>query len=633
MPKLRTESWIPERDRGPSRDLLEDVMAWAEDPDTFYDRCEAEGMSKEEAENLLWWIEHGNRYRERPVSVRQFLFSRAYMRALDETGEPVLWPKLVDAIERVCNGSYVESVWTGAIGTGKTTGALYVLAYKLYELLCLVSPHATYALDPSSEIVMIFQSLNKDLAEDVDFTRFKEMLDRAPIFSTIEFKYDRSIKSELRFARHVKVKPVVGLESGVLSQNVIGGLQDEISSMAVIAKSARTKDKEAYDQAVALYNSISRRRSSRFMDQGEVAGMLCLVGSKKYPDDFLHDKLAEARDEPKRIHTYDEVLWDVKPWAYGKKRFRVFLGDLTRKPRILEEGEELPGDEALIMRVPIEFRPEFERDMLGALRDVAGHSVLSIHPFILNRDKLAAVFRKVRAVGSRPDVDFQDTKLRVFPGRWFGTEDFPRYAHLDTALSEDSAALAIGHVRGFKRLKRSQAVDELLPIVVYDLILEIRPPRAGEIQFEKIRRLLYLLREHGMPIKWVSADSFQSSDLLQILASKGFLVGQESVDKNPGIYEVLKTAIYDERVEAPEHPKALMELTRLERDPKTGKVDHPIHGSKDCADAMATVAFGLSMQSEVWTSFGVDLRHVPETLLEQAEREQKHMMPGRGYMA
>jgi hypothetical protein len=92
----------------------------------------------------------------------------------------------------------------------------------------------------------------------------------------------------------------------------------------------------------------------------------------------------------------------------------------------------------------------------------------------------------------------------------------------------------------------------------------------------------------------------------------------------------LKTAVYDGRVEAPFHPLALDELTRLERDPKTGKIDHPsIDGSKDVADAMACVAFGLSLQTEVWAQFNVPLYEVPAQLIEYAEREKKDDMDGK----
>lgn len=624
----RSESWEPERDRGPSRATMEWLLQAT--PEQFWEYVHAAKLDEDQVERLMWWGEHGHRYHERPVGVRQFLFSKAYMNANDESGKPVLWPALVDAIEEVCEGSYTESVWTGAIGTGKTTGSLYAQAYLLYKLLCEKSPHATYELDPSSEILVVFQSLNKELSAGVDYDRFKAMLDRAPIWSDVCFKYDREIKSEMRFAKRVIVKPLAGVDTSALGQNVIGGMLDEITSMAMIEDSKRTRGKEAYDQAVALYNSIARRRESRFLNQGEMPGMLCLVGSKKYPDDFLHKKLQEARDDPNRIFVYDHVLWDLRPDRFGDARFHVFVGDPTRKPRILEAGEEVGAeDEPLVHDVPTEYATQFRNDLLNSIRDILGAPTLSIHPFILNRDRLAEAFGKVRSVASRPDCDFDATNIQVYPSRWKGTEHFPRLAHFDLALSQDSAGLAIGHVKGFKRMKRSEVVDEIMPVIVYDLVLEIIPPRGGEINFEKLRRLLYLLRENGMPIKWVTADQFQSSDMLQILNSKGFIVGRCSVDKNPGVYELFKTATYDGRILAPEHPKALSELSRLERDPKKGKIDHPVDGSKDVADAMASVAYGLTLQTETWTNFGIDLREVPPTVFEQSEMQSKHDLEGR----
>ncbi len=628
-PRAKSHSWeVQERDRGPGTEVRTWLLTCT--PEQFWPYVKAADLTQDQIEYLLWWWEHGHQFKERPVGVEQFLFSRAYMRMLDETGNRVIWPEVVKAITEVCEGNYTEAIFTGAIGTGKSTAALYVQAYMLYQLLCLWSPHAKYSLDPSSEILIVFQSLNKELAASVDYERFKAMIDRGPIWSSVEFKYNRDLKSEMHFANRVIVKPIAGVESGALGQNLIGGILDEVTQMAVVAQSKRTRDKEAYDQAVALYNSVARRRESRFLDQGEMPGMLCLVGSKKYPDDFLHQKMAEARDDPKRIFVFDKVMWEVVPARYGKKRFQVFVGDPTRKPRVLEQGETPDSkDEHLVKDVPVEFYTQFNNDLMNSIRDILGAATLSIHPFILNRDRLAECFGKTRGVTSRPDCDFEQTILQVFPKRWVGTEQYPRFAHLDLALSQDSAGLAIGHVRCFKRMRRSEMVDELMPVLVYDVVLEIRPPKGGEINFEKIRKLLYMLRENGMPVKWVTADQYQSSDMLQILNSKGLFVGRTSVDKNPGVYELFKTAIYDGRVEAPEHPLALWELTRLERDPKTGKIDHPIDASKDVADAMASVAYGLTLQTEIWTMFGIDLREVPLTVLEQAEMESKYDVEGK----
>ena len=66
-------------------------------------------LSQEQVERLFWWFEHGNRYHERPVPVRQFLFGPT-CGPWTRLGEPVLWPRRVDAIERVCTGPYVESI-------------------------------------------------------------------------------------------------------------------------------------------------------------------------------------------------------------------------------------------------------------------------------------------------------------------------------------------------------------------------------------------------------------------------------------------------------------------------------------------------------------------------------------------
>ena len=66
------------------------------------------------------------------------------------------------------------------------------------------------------------------------------------------------------------------------------------------------------------------------------------------------------------------------------------------------------------------------------------------------------------------------------------------------------------------------------------------------------------------------------------------------MDKNPDACDVLKTALYEHRIVAYDYPPVLEELRKLERDARTGKVDHPKNGRKDVADAFAGVIYGLS---------------------------------------
>jgi hypothetical protein len=170
---------------------------------------------------------------------------------------------------------------------------------------------------------------------------------------------------------------------------------------------------------------------------------------------------------------------------------------------------------------------------------------------------------------------------------------------VDLGLTCDSAGVAIGWVGGFTEMPCSDNTFEMIPMINLDLILEVKPPRNGEIEFENIRRLFYKLREAGMNLKWISFDSFQSVDSVQLLRQKGFITGSVSMDKSSLPYDVTKTAFHDGRIKSPKHEKALSEIVRLERDPQTGRIDHPPNFSKDCADAVAGVVYGLTYRREV----------------------------------
>lgn len=583
--------------------LLEVANDFPEDIDTILSWVELAVKDPQAIKDLL-------RYKHKPVGVREFVESPDFMNA-----GGILWPKVLDALCEINDGTRTEAVLTGAIGVAKTTLALYTQAYQLYAVSCLRDPHAEFDLDPASEITIIFQSLNKSLAKGIDYTRFRSMLEKAPYFRK-HFPFDPEIESEMRFPNNIRVKPVSGSETGAIGENVIGGVIDEINFMAVVEKSKQSKDGEVYDQAVKNYNSIARRRESRFMQLGALPGMLCLVSSRNYPGQFTDKKEAEARTNP-RIYVYDKRLWELRPERFCGEVFNVFIGDETRKPRIMEPGEKVAlEDRHLVMDIPIEYQQTFSNDLLAALRDVAGVATLALHPFMTKTEAVAACFGVVQSLGSRDDCDFAGTRLSLFPGRIVNPH-LPRFAHADLAISKDSAGVAIGHVPGFIDMNRGDFV-ETLPIIQYDLILEVKPPRGGEIEFENIRKLLYTLRDKlFLPVKWVTFDDFQSKDSRQLLAQQGFITGYQSMDKDTFAYDVTKQAFYDGRIMAPAHPKALKEMTTLEIDTKKRKVDHPPHGSKDVSDAMAGVAVGLTMRREIWQMFQIPTHRLPASLLGQ----------------
>ena len=96
------------------------------------------------------------------------------------------------------------------------------------------------------------------------------------------------------------------------------------------------------------------------------------------------------------------------------------------------------------------------------------------------------------------------------------------------------------------------------------------------------------------------------------------------MDRTSLPYDVTKTAFYDSRVKAPRHDKALSEIVRLERDPQSGKINHPPNFSKDCADAVAGVVYGLTYRQEIWARHGVPVtRNLIEIARAIEDKEKK----------
>lgn len=551
-----------------------------------------------------------------PVDMRTFVES-AEMLNYEES----IYPEVMKALIEANSGKYVEAVWTGGIGTGKTTSALLSQVYQTYLLCCLKTPQAEFGLDPSSEILIVFQSMTKTLSKTLDYGRFKGMIEASPFFQSVcpPLKVNTD---EMEFRSHIKVKPLSGSHHAAIGQNIFSALIDEINFMQKTEKSKMAADGGTFDQGMEIYNAIVRRRKSRFMAVGgKLPGLLCVVSSKVRPDDFTSRKEREAKTD-KTIYVYDKRIWEVKPWAFDENWFKVFVGDVSRKPRILEEDDVDSEDLHLILDVPEAYRSEFERDLLTALRDIGGMATQALHPFIMANDKIAACFGKVPSIISREDVDFVGTKLQIYPKRFFRPDE-PRFGHLDLSLSNDSTGLAVGFIERFERVQRDANWWEILPVIRYDLLLEVKPPRNAEIEFSKIRSLLYRLREMGLNLKWFSFDTYQSADSVQILRQQGFQTGLTSMDTETLPYETFKTAILDGRILAPEHARAQTEVTRLEFDPDIGKVDHPPDGSKDVADAMAGVCYGLTYRRELWARHKVPMTQIPASLSSRMAKEDR----------
>ena len=124
-----------------------------------------EGYSEEDLAAALELLEnpHWLEFSHIPVDFKTFVESPYYLNSAN-----VLYPEVLRCGSELNSGDYEEGVLTGGIGTGKTTLALFSTAYQLYLLSCYTNPQRSFGLDPASEIVFIFQSINAKLAKAVE---------------------------------------------------------------------------------------------------------------------------------------------------------------------------------------------------------------------------------------------------------------------------------------------------------------------------------------------------------------------------------------------------------------------------------------------------------------------------------
>ncbi len=379
---------------------------------------------------------------------------------------------------------------------------------------------------------------------------------------------------------------------------VLHNCLDELNFMRVPQSPGRA----SLNQAQKLYTAAKRRLESRYMYKGTVPGMMILISSRNVETSWLENHIKEVKGK-EGVFIADYALWDVKRevMGYSGKTFQVELGDTFIGSRILNPGDVVrPG--AQVIDVPVEHKTEFEHDIDGSIRDLAGRATMAHSLFIRNREHLAVCVKnglvhpftkESIVISDKLPVKVQDylkwRDLVIVKNSIIQVKDDPgavRHIHIDLAEKQDCVGFAMGHV--------SDTVGNM-PRIRLDLLLRIHPPKHGSIDFSKIREFVVYLRDKlSYPIKSVSFDSYQSADSRQILEKLGFQTSIISVDKTDEPYMAMRQVIYEQRLEMYEYQPVLQELLALIYDAERKKVDHPDKGSKDVADAVAAVTYYFS---------------------------------------
>lgn len=570
---------------------------------------ELENLSSEEKAEVLKVLkelcEHGESdayndlilkdYEEIPVDIETFLRDPKYLGKglIDAEGRFTVFPYWINLLKEIfpdplAPAKYNTLALTGAIGLGKSFEAVLVGLYELYRMLCLKDPYIYYGLQPIDKITFAVMNITLDASKGVAWDKMQQLLQSSEWFMS---------KGTVNGTVNVEWSPSKNIEliAGSLSRHIIGravffAFFDEVSFQP---NQDVEKQKE---KAKALVNTAAARMQSRFM-KGEINPTILVLASSKrteqsYMETFIENK---KKNESKTTRVVDEPQWVIREDKNSATKFKVAIGNKFLSSEVIpldatERDIQLYHDRGFkILDVPIGYYESFIDDIDVALTDIAGISTTSSSRY-LSGPRIAAVKRQeiknpfsndILEIGNGPEdttqyydhfnMDLIDKTLL----------QYPLYIHLDMSISGDKTGIAGVWIKGKKPPVEGQPLSKEL-FFQPAFVVSIKAPKGYQISFEKNRQFIYWLKDNGFNIKGVSFDTFQSADMKQQLAGKGFEVETISVDRvKEGVcapYQYLKNTIYEERLALFENNLLTEELLGLERNNSNGKVDHAPSG-------------------------------------------------------
>ena len=585
----------------------------------------SEKGKSEKYENLLYAD-----YSEIPVDIITFIEDPKYLGNAwhDSEGKSKLYPYWKERLQELfptnVDTSVNNSIFSGARGIGKSEIAVAIGLYIMYRVMCLKNPVDYFRLKPTEKLCFAFMNIKKQLAEDIGISKLQNTVKMSPWFMAHGSMTRKNNAPYWTPPEYIEI--IIGSQaSDVIGLPILFAFFDEIS---FIRNMDIDKQKE---KAIDMIDTAIGGMKTRFLHNGKSPALLCLASSKRSEKSFLEVHMKKKLETEKdNVLIVDKAVWEIKPpETYSGERFNVALGNKFLVSQVLFDFDDVNvwKDKGYkILSVPVEFKPNFLEDIDRALCDYAGISSSEITKYIsgeavkeiICEDRENPFVKDIIEVGNAKDdtaqyYDFFD--LSKVPN---DMKRKPLFIHLDMSVSGDMTGIAGVWIKGKKVSadELSQAND-----LFYSLAfsVSVKAPKGRQVSFEKNKNFIYWLREQGFCIKGVSTDSFQSVETGQVLQAKGYNYQQISVDRvdlsthicKP--YQYFRSTIYEKRLEMYRSQILIDEITDLERNINTGRVNHPDGGHKDAADAVCAATWSASQHAE---EFAFDYGEIYDTFNE-----------------
>ena len=572
-------------------------------------------------------------YDEKPVSIERFLTDIDYAGNTTDRGNGI-WPFWRKTLSEIYSPKfqYVKVIFGGSIGTGKSSIACLGLSYTIYKLLCLKNPADYYGVLKGSKPGIALFNITLDKGFGVAFHKINSICKNSPWFLR-----NGSIVGSNRNEVYLPGKDVtIGVGSMAdhfIGLDVFATLMDELSFKD--NKELDMQKMKAYDALQA----IDRRMVSRFMNKGLVPGISYLVSSTRTEDDFLTQYKETRKDDP-RTYIVEKPLYEVVPSSrYRGETFTLALGTKSADQFIIQESEveDFKQRGYQIYKIPVEHYEEFKNDIQGAIRDILGVALKTAGKFIDSERVEAAIDSKLHNIFSATEIPLgfsDDSSILDYLNLGNINTKFihyPIFIHHDLSLTGDRtgifAHIVCKDIENINGISEDELDDwRFIPL----FWMRLKPKFKGEqIPYYKIRRDIIKLRDqYGFNIVGITADGYQSADMLQQYSLQGIWTEVLSMDRAPSTaYQFARTCIYDGRAKLPNEPLLIRELTQLIENRRAQKVDHPVNGSKDLADAYGGSMYGAVEYNKKKRKIFESGKYTLQELLKQNKNESQPPKP------
>lgn len=607
-----------------------------------------------------------------------------------------IWPGWLELFQRDFDlNSYVHNlVITGSLGIGKTYGMVLLMLYRICIATHLKNPQNFFGISRGSRIIYNFLSVTKEAVRDTAFGDAMGFMAESPYFLEVchydpEMDYSGfriPLLNTLPDGRASGIWLTAGSKGQhLLGRNVIGVGLDEGNF-----RLEKDPDLTAY----TLYDAVRTRISNRFQKLRTFLPALSVIASSAADESSFTEKVVSEIEEQNRHReehnaqvpeidqlpptqlVYRNAVYRIKRHALqdigpDHRWFRVAYGLKNMEPYILdgwyrENGDiigDTPGEEApkgaKTELVPEFYHEAFRRNCRTNLQALSGISVSGAHrlfttmidiEWCIAQSEREGVPNSVIPGVERISVSNED-KANIWDSlvhRKFVTRSASRhlplrhperlrYAHIDLA-TQNLCGLSICHLVGAQivsgLVKDGEPFEEYRLIVEYDFILTICAGASKPISIEKVQNFFFWLRDMcGFRFGKVTADMFQSEQMLQNLESKNFEVDKLSLDRDKSVYHTWRMGFEERRIRLSRNAQMLREAEQLLEGDK--KYDHPPDGSKDTSDSAAGSYFNAvnSEETKILTSVNAPtlVTSKGEPVSSQHEVPIAMPLPAKGY--